>query len=79
MSSRHETFTAEYCTGETVTLYSQQHHTRIHLQTHAHANNHIPLNQSKIFVLYFNVMKLLTNYKSTYSKITQQHGQPYSA
>ncbi|XP_029343280.1 calmodulin-binding transcription activator 1 isoform X1 [Acyrthosiphon pisum] len=45
MSSRHETFTAEYCTGETVTLYSQQHHTRIHLQTHAHANNHIPLNQ----------------------------------
>lgn len=48
MSGRHESFTAEYCTGETVTLYSQQHHTRIHLQTHVHANNHIPLNQSKI-------------------------------
>ncbi|XP_050061886.1 calmodulin-binding transcription activator 1 isoform X6 [Aphis gossypii] len=45
MSGRHESFTAEYCTGETVTLYSQQHHTRIHLQTHTHANNHIPLNQ----------------------------------
>ncbi|XP_025203261.1 calmodulin-binding transcription activator 1 isoform X2 [Melanaphis sacchari] len=46
MSSRHESFTAEYCTGETVTLYSQQHHTRIHLQTHAQAtHNHIPLNQ----------------------------------
>lgn len=53
MSGRHESFTAEYCTGETVTLYSQQHHTRIHLQTHVHANNHIPLNQSKIPYFYF--------------------------
>lgn len=51
MSSGHESFTAEYCTGETVTLYSQQHHARIHLQTHGHANNHIPLNQSIIINL----------------------------
>lgn len=50
MSNRHESFTAEYCTGETVTLYSQQHHTRIHLQTHGNANNHIPLNQSKYYL-----------------------------
>jgi len=55
MSGRHESFTAEYCTGETVTLYSQQHHTRIHLQTHAHANNHIPLNQSNIFFIFISI------------------------
>lgn len=47
MTSRHDSFAAEYCTGETVTLYSQQHHTRVHLQTQGHTNTHIPLNQSK--------------------------------
>ncbi|XP_025407991.1 calmodulin-binding transcription activator 1 isoform X2 [Sipha flava] len=45
MSNRNESFAAEYCPGETVTLYSQQHHTRIHLQNNGHTNNHIPLNQ----------------------------------
>ncbi|VVC43808.1 Hypothetical protein CINCED_3A008358 [Cinara cedri] len=44
MTGRNESFTADYCTGETVTLYSQQHHTRIHLQTNGPAKNHIPLN-----------------------------------
>lgn len=48
MTSSHASLTTEYCPGETVTLYSQQHHARIHLQTHTHANNHIPMNQSKI-------------------------------
>lgn len=52
MSSRHESFTAEYGTDEMVTLYSQQHHTRIHLQTHGHTNNHTPLNQSNQFIKY---------------------------
>lgn len=52
MSNRHESFTAEYCPGETVTLYSQQHHTRIHLQTNGHTNNHTPLNQSKNLLIY---------------------------
>ncbi|XP_050528586.1 calmodulin-binding transcription activator 1 isoform X2 [Daktulosphaira vitifoliae] len=42
--ARHETFTAEYCSGETVTLYSQQHHARTNLQAHANISN-VPLNQ----------------------------------
>lgn len=50
MTGRHDSFAAEYCTGETVTLYSQQHHTRVHLQTQGHTNTHIPLNQSKKIV-----------------------------
>lgn len=67
MSGRHETFTAEYCTGETVTLYSQQHHTRIHLQPHGHTNNHIPLNQSKFIYYLFSVNLSLSNLcKSNY-------------
>lgn len=63
MSNRHESFTAEYCTGETVTLYSQQHHTRIHLQPHSHVNNHIPLNQSKIIYYSFKIHYKINIYK----------------
>lgn len=51
MSGRNESYTAEYCTGETVTLYSQQHHTRVHLQTNGPAKNHIPLNPSTILYI----------------------------